>query len=78
MASDADLFFEATLFAGRKMCLFLERRRGVTFPSGELGELDLDLFVNVGLSGGLGLPVRGREDAERDRNTSFKVQVADL
>jgi len=47
----------------------------LTFPSGELGELDLNLFVGVGLGGGLGLPVRRREDAERDRNTCFKVQV---
>lgn len=55
--SDADLFFsEATLSTGRKMCLGLERRV-LTFPSGELGELDLNLFVGVGLGGGLGLPV---------------------
>ena len=57
LTSDADLFFsEATLSTGRKMCLGLERRV-LTFPSGELGELDLDLFVRVGLGGGLGLPV---------------------
>jgi hypothetical protein len=56
--SDADLFFsEATLFARRrKLCLRLERRV-LTFPSGVLGELDLNLFVDTGLSSGLGLPV---------------------
>lgn len=59
--SDADLFFsEATLSLRRrrrrKKCLGLEGRV-LTFPSGVLGELDLDLFVDVGLSGGLGLPV---------------------
>ena len=55
-ASDADLFSEALLSTGRKMGLRLER--GLTFPSGELGERDLDLFVGGGLGGGLGLPVR--------------------
>jgi hypothetical protein len=32
-------------------------RRVLTFPSGVLGELDLNLFVDTGLSSGLGLPV---------------------
>ncbi|KAL2016457.1 hypothetical protein VTK56DRAFT_3508 [Thermocarpiscus australiensis] len=59
------------------MCLGLERRV-LTFPSGVLGELDLNLFVDVGLGGGLRLPVCRREDAEGDRNASFKVQVGDL
>jgi hypothetical protein len=61
VTSDVDdldlLFTEAVLSTGgRKLCLDLERRV-LTFPSGELGELDLDLFVGVGLGGGLGLPV---------------------
>ena len=53
-----DLFFAVAILStgGRKLCLDLERRV-LTFPSGELGELDLDLFVGVGLGGGLGLPV---------------------
>jgi hypothetical protein len=55
--SDADLFLKAILSGGRKMCLGWGRRV-LTFPSGELGELDLNLFVDVGLGGGLGLPVR--------------------
>jgi hypothetical protein len=76
--SDADLFFsEATLSTGRKMCLGLERRV-LTFPSGVLGELDLNLFVGLGLGGGLGFPVRGRENAEGDRDAGFKVQIGDL
>jgi hypothetical protein len=50
----------------------------LTFPSGVLGELDLNLFVGVGLGGGLGLPVRRREDAEGDRDAGFKVQIGDL
>lgn len=55
--SDADLFFsEATLSTGRKMCLGLERRV-LTFPSGWLRELDLELFVSAGLGCGLRLPV---------------------
>jgi hypothetical protein len=57
MMSDTDLFLKALLSGGRKMCLGWGRRV-LTFPSGELGELDLNLFVNVGLGGGLGLPVR--------------------
>lgn len=56
--SDADLFLEACFFAARrKLGRGLERRRVLTFPSGLLGELDLDLFVDVGLGSGLGLPV---------------------
>lgn len=58
--SDAEyffFFFGATLSALRKMCLGLERRRVLTFPSGVVGELDLNLFVDGGLGGGLGLPV---------------------
>jgi hypothetical protein len=57
LMSDADLFLKAILSGGRKMCLGWGRRV-LTFPSGELGELDLNLFVDVGLGGGLGLPVR--------------------
>lgn len=56
LASDADLF-EAVFSTGGKDGLGLERRV-LTFPSGELGEGDLDLFVGGGLGGGLGLPVR--------------------
>lgn len=55
--SDTDLFLKALLSGGRKMCLGWGRRV-LTFPSGELGELDLNLFVDVGLGGGLRLPVR--------------------
>lgn len=77
LMSDTDLFLKAILSGGRKMCLGWGRRV-LTFPSGELGELDLNLFVDVGLGGGLGLPVRRREDAERDRDTGFKVQIGDL
>ena len=54
LTSDAELF--EAIFTGRKMGLRLERV--LTFPSGELGEGDLDLFVGGGLGGGLGLPVR--------------------
>jgi hypothetical protein len=50
----------------------------LTFPSGELGELDLNLFVGVGLGGGLGLLVGGREDAKGHRDAGFKVQIGDL
>lgn len=57
MMSDTDLFLKALLSGGRKMCLGWGRRV-LTFPSGELGELDLNLFVDVGLGGGLRLPVR--------------------
>jgi hypothetical protein len=56
-ARDMDLFLEASLFSGRrKLGLDLERRV-LTFPSGELRELDLNLFVGMGLGGGLRLPV---------------------
>jgi hypothetical protein len=57
LVSDADLFSEVILSGGRELRLNLERRV-VTFPSGDLGECDLNLFVDVGLGGGLGLPVR--------------------
>jgi hypothetical protein len=76
--SDTDLFFsEAILSTCRKSCLGLERRV-LTFPSGVLGELDLNLFVGVGLGLGLGFPVGGREYAEGDRDAGFKVQIGDL
>lgn len=57
-ASITDLFFtEASLSARRKFDLGLERRV-LTFPSGVLGDLDLELFVSVGLGGGgLSFPV---------------------
>ncbi len=55
---DVDFLFAVAILSagGRQLGLDLERRV-LTFPSGELGELDLDLFVGVGLGGGLGLPV---------------------
>jgi hypothetical protein len=58
VVSDVDLFLKAILSGGRKMCLGGWGRGVLAFPSGELGELDLNLFVDVGLGGGLGLPVR--------------------
>lgn len=82
LAGDADLLFEAVLLddlggrGGRESGLGGERRV-LTYPS-SWGNLDLDLLVGFGLGSGLGLPVGRREDAERDRDAGFKVQVAGL
>jgi hypothetical protein len=78
-ASDTDLFLEAS-FLARRGKLGLGWGRSVLFPSGELGELDLNLLVGVGvgLGGGLGVPVGRREDAKGHRDAGFKVQIGDL
>jgi hypothetical protein len=75
--SDADLFFAEASLGTRKFGLCLEWRV-LTFPSGVLGDLDLKLFVGVGLGGGLSFPVWRREDTEGDRDAGFKVQIGDL
>jgi hypothetical protein len=80
LASDTDLFLEASLLTRwGKLGLGLGGR-SVLFPSGELGELDLNLLVGVGvgLGGGLGVPVGRREDAKGHRDAGFKVQIGDL
>ncbi|KAL1854789.1 hypothetical protein VTK73DRAFT_8702 [Phialemonium thermophilum] len=77
-ARDADILF-AVASSGRGGSGLRLVRRVLTFPSGFVGELDLNLFV--GLGGGLGggrFPVGGREDAEWDGDAGFKVQIDDL
>jgi len=55
-------------------------RRVLTFPSGFMGEVEFELLVGLGGCGGLviGLLVGRGEDAERDRDSGFKIQVDDF
>jgi len=75
-SSDADLFLgDARRARGGGLV-----RRVLTFPSGFLGQVDLELFVGLGGGGGLvvGLLVGRGEDAERDRDSGFKIQGDDF
>jgi hypothetical protein len=54
------------------------KRRVFTFPSGFAGEIDLELLVRLGGGFGFRLLVGRREDAERDGDSGFKIQVDDF
>jgi hypothetical protein len=74
---DLDLLLDAlfNLRGRREKCCY----RGCNWRGlGKNRNLDLDLFVHVCLGSCLGLLVSGREDAERNRDTGFKVQVGGL
>lgn len=76
---NTDLFFGVAVLATRRD-LGGERRRVLTFPSGFLGEVDLELLGSLDLCLGLGFAVlvgRG-EDAEGDGDAGLKVQVDDF
>ena len=54
-------------------------RRVLTFPSGLLfGKLDLKLFAGFGLGLGFAVLVGRGEDAKRDGDAGFKVQIDGL
>lgn len=80
--SDADLFFAVALLSARRKVALSGVRRVLTFPSGVvlLRKFDLKLLVGgLGLGGvGLGLAVGRGEDAERDGDAGFKIQVGGL
>jgi len=72
-SSDADLFLDD---ARRARSGSLERRE-LSFPSGFLRKIEFELLVGLGSLGGfgVGLLVGRGEDAERDRDSGFKIQV---
>lgn len=75
LTCETDLFFVSR----REVCGD-RRRRVLTFPSGFFGEFEFDLFVGLLC---LGLDpfwvfVGGGENAERNGDAGFKVQIGDL
>lgn len=80
-----DLCLAVTVILARLGLLLLRKidvggvRRVMTFPSGLLfGKLDLKLFVGFGLGLGFAVLVGRGEDAERDGDAGFKVQIDGL
>lgn len=80
---NTDLFLAVAVSSARKISSGRDRRV-LTFPSGCLlgRKLDAKFFVGgsqlLAASLSVAVPVGRREDAERDGNTSFKVQIDDL
>lgn len=73
---DTDLLFFVEV--GLRFLSSGGHRRVLTFPSGFLGELDLDLGMRLLLGFDCGFLVGGREDADGNRDAGFKVQIGDL
>lgn len=81
--TETDLFFAVAVLAmlstRGEIDVGSRVRRVLLLPSGLLlGELDINLFVSLGGGLRLAVPISRREDAERDGDTGFKIQIGDF
>jgi hypothetical protein len=80
LTRNTDLFCAVAGFCRARRFSGSGVRRVLTFPSGLLlvGEVDVKLLVGLGVCLRFGVPVGRWEDAEGDRDASFKVQIDDF